>query len=67
MKRMRLPLSRGARFDALLAGLADFAVSIEEPGHIPAHHGEDSSLNETKAMIQEAKKMLGDYWTCLAG
>jgi acetoin utilization protein AcuC len=52
---------------ALLAGLVDFSVPIEEPGHIPPHHGGDSSFNETREMIQEAKKILKDYWTCLAG
>jgi acetoin utilization protein AcuC len=51
---------------ALLAGLANFSVPIEEPVHIPTHYRGDSSLNETKQMIQEAKKVLKDYWTCLA-
>jgi acetoin utilization protein AcuC len=52
---------------ALLAGLADFSIPIEEPGHIPTHPRGDFSFNETKEMIQEVKKILKDYWTCLAG
>lgn len=52
---------------ALLAGLADFSVPIEEPGHIPTHHRGGSPFNETKEMIRELKKTLKDYWTCLAG
>ncbi len=51
---------------ALLAGLANFPSSTEEPVHIPTHHRRDPSLNETKGMIQEAKNFLKDYWTCLA-
>jgi len=52
---------------ALLAGLADFSVPIEEPGHIPIHHRGGSPFNETKEMIRELKKTLKGYWTCLAG
>jgi acetoin utilization protein AcuC len=52
---------------ALLAGLANFSVPIEEPFQTSAQPRADSSLIETKEMIQEAKKILKDYWTCLAG
>ncbi len=51
---------------ALISGLANFSVPIEEPVHVPAPRRGDPSLNETKEMIQETKKMLRDYWTCLA-
>jgi acetoin utilization protein AcuC len=51
---------------ALISGLANFSVPIEEPVHVPAPRRGDPSLNETKEMIQEAKKALKDYWTCLA-
>jgi acetoin utilization deacetylase AcuC-like enzyme len=52
---------------ALISGLANFSVPIEEPVHVPAPRGGETSWNETKEMIQETKKMLRDYWTCLAG
>ena len=52
---------------ALISGLANFSVPVEEPVHVPAPRKGDPSLNETKEMIQETKKVLKDYWTCLAG
>ena len=51
---------------ALIAGLADYSVPIEEPKDIPAQRGEEVAYGETKGMIQEAKKMLKDYWSCLS-
>jgi acetoin utilization protein AcuC len=50
---------------ALIAGLANFPIRIEEPVHIPPHHRGGIALDETKGMIREVKKMLKDYWTCL--
>ena len=51
---------------ALLAGLGDFSIPVEEPVHIPTHHRGDPSLNETKEMVRKAKKIMKDYWNCLA-
>ena len=51
---------------ALISGLADFPVSLEEPGHFPGQGGGGTAYDETKAMIQEVKKMLKDFWSCLA-
>jgi len=51
---------------ALISGLADFAVPLEEPAHIPAQRGEGSAYEETKGMIREVKGMLKDYWSCLS-
>ena len=51
---------------ALISGLADFAVPLEEPAPAPAGGG-GLVYEETKGMVREVKKMLKDYWTCLAG
>jgi hypothetical protein len=51
---------------ALISGLAGFSVPTEEPPHIAPPPRGAPALDETKRMIREAKKMLKDYWTCLA-
>jgi acetoin utilization protein AcuC len=51
---------------ALISGLADFPVPLEEPVHIPAQRGREAAYGETKGMIREVKKMLKDYWSCMA-
>ena len=51
---------------ALIAGLANFPIQIEEPVPVPPGSKEDFSYEETKAMIQELKKILREVWPCLA-
>jgi acetoin utilization protein AcuC len=51
---------------ALIAGLGDFKIQIEEPLSIPKRFKEDLPYDETKGMIKEIKKILREYWTCLA-
>jgi acetoin utilization protein AcuC len=51
---------------ALISGLADFPVPLEEPAHIPAQRGREAAFGETKGMIQEVKKELKEYWSSLA-
>ncbi len=50
---------------ALIAGLADFKVEVEEPIPIPQRFVQDQSLDQTKRVIEEVKKYLKDYWKCL--
>jgi len=50
---------------ALISGLADFKIRIEEPISIPQKFQTDTSLAETKEVIEEVKKHLKDYWKCL--
>jgi len=51
---------------ALISGLADFPVPLEEPVHDPNPHRGGPALDETQRMIQALKEMLKDHWTCLA-
>ena len=51
---------------ALIAGLGNFKIQIEEPVSIPKRFKEDFPYDETKGMIKEIKKILGEYWRCLA-
>jgi len=50
---------------ALIAGLADFPVQIEEPLPLPQRSDEDSPYEQTKGMIEEVRKALKEYWPCL--
>lgn len=50
---------------ALLSGLADFKVEVEEPISIPERFRQDPSFNNTKEVIGEVKGYLKDYWRCL--
>jgi len=49
---------------ALISGLADFKIEIEEPVSIPQRFQKDLSLEETKKVIEEVKRNLKDYWKC---
>jgi acetoin utilization protein AcuC len=50
---------------ALISGLADFGVPIEEPSPIPASLRTDAHLPDTQEVIDEVKSYLRDYWHCL--
>ncbi|MFC2060703.1 histone deacetylase family protein [Chloroflexota bacterium] len=50
---------------ALLSGLADFKIEIEEPVSIPERFKNDSSLADTRESIGKVKGYLKDYWQCL--
>jgi len=50
---------------ALLSGLGDIELSMEEPVPIPQRLGTDSSLAATESVIEEVKRQLRDYWDCL--
>ncbi|HEY92893.1 MAG TPA: histone deacetylase family protein [Dehalococcoidia bacterium] len=49
---------------ALISGLAGINIIVEEPEPIPQRFKEDSSLPETKKVIEEVKKYHQDYWRC---
>ncbi len=51
---------------ALISGLLDIKVTIEELGLIPTRFEKDSSFNATKAVLKEIKRNLGPYWECLS-
>jgi acetoin utilization protein AcuC len=50
---------------ALIAGLGNFNIQIEEPVSIPKRFEEDSPYDETIGMIEEVKRILKEYWPCL--
>jgi acetoin utilization protein AcuC len=50
---------------ALLSGLAEFNISIEEPETSFMRFNDDFSYEETQRIVQEIKNNLKDYWTCL--
>ena len=51
---------------ALISGLVDIKVTIEELGLIPPRFEKDSSFDATKAVLKEIKRNLGPYWECLS-
>lgn len=49
---------------ALISGLADFNVPIEEPSPVPHSLRIDTQIPETLKVISEVKGYLKDYWRC---
>jgi acetoin utilization protein AcuC len=49
---------------ALLGGIADFPVTVEEPITVPAQYEQDLVLTATESMLQEVKRYHRDYWKC---
>ena len=50
---------------ALISGLADFKIKIEEPLPIPQRFQADPSFEDTKRVVEEVKGYLNSYWRCL--
>lgn len=50
---------------ALIAGLAGWKVDTPEPEEIPQRFRKDSSLDETKAVVEAVRRNLRDHWECL--
>ncbi len=50
---------------ALLSGLADLDVSIEEPEPVPQRFQTDPSFQETGEVVAEVKSYLREHWRCL--
>ncbi|MBC8460783.1 MAG: hypothetical protein H8D67_22580 [Deltaproteobacteria bacterium] len=53
-------------WSALIAGLADIKITIEELDSIPPRFQMDPSINATKTVLSEIKRILSDYWRCLS-
>jgi acetoin utilization protein AcuC len=51
---------------ALIAGLADFPVEVEEPVPIPKVTQEMPAYSQTEEIIKNLKHSLKEYWPCLA-
>lgn len=49
---------------ALISGLAGIAIPMEDPLFVPPRLKEERESAETKAMVEELKKLLRDYWAC---
>jgi acetoin utilization protein AcuC len=49
---------------ALIAGLADFNVPIEEPSPVPQSLRIDTHMPETIKVVSEVKNYHKDYWRC---
>jgi len=50
---------------ALVSGLAGIEIEVEEPVPVPERLTVDSVLDRTGKVIEEVKKQLRDYWSCL--
>jgi len=50
---------------ALISGLGGMELRIEEPEPIPPRFSSDSSLAATEKVVEEVRRQLKDYWTCL--
>jgi acetoin utilization deacetylase AcuC-like enzyme len=49
---------------SLIAGLADFKVTVEEPSAIPASLRIDTHMPETIKLVSEIKGIQKEYWRC---
>lgn len=47
---------------ALISGLADFPISIEDPLFVPPRLRDDHEFDQPRRMVDELKKFLKDYW-----
>ena len=50
---------------ALIAGLYDIEITLEEPVPIPQWLSTDPALAETEQVVEEVKRHLREYWQCL--
>jgi len=50
---------------ALISGLGDFKIEVDEPLSIPQRFQTDLSFEDTKRVIGQIKKYHKDYWKCL--
>lgn len=51
---------------ALMSGLADIEITIEEGGSIPPRFTRDPSFDATKEVVRRIKGNLKGYWKCLS-
>ncbi len=50
---------------ALICGLTQTKLKVEEPVPVPQRFREDHALEETKKVIEQVKRNLKAYWRCL--
>ena len=50
---------------ALISGLGDFRIEVDEPLPIPQRFQTDPSFEDTKRVIGQLKQYHKDYWKCL--
>jgi acetoin utilization protein AcuC len=50
---------------ALISGLAGFNIEVAEPLSVPQRFQTDSSLEETRRVVEQVKRYHRDYWKCL--
>jgi acetoin utilization protein AcuC len=50
---------------ALISGLVDFKIKVEEPLAVPQRFQTDHSFEDTKKVIDQVKRYHKDYWECL--
>jgi acetoin utilization protein AcuC len=50
---------------ALLSGIANWSITVEEPVNVPGKFEQDLVLQATEAMIEEVKRYQKPYWKCL--
>jgi acetoin utilization protein AcuC len=50
---------------ALISGVADFPIAVEEPEPVPQRFERDLVLAETKRVLDEVKQYHRNYWKCL--
>jgi acetoin utilization protein AcuC len=51
---------------SLLSGIADWPVTVEEPGSLPSQFEQDQVLAATEQMLEEVRTYQKPYWKCLA-
>jgi acetoin utilization protein AcuC len=50
---------------SLICGLAGVKIAVEEPEPIPQRFRENPSFTETEKVVEEIRRYLKDYWSCL--
>jgi acetoin utilization protein AcuC len=51
---------------ALICGLSELEIEIEEPEEVPEKYLQDPVLEDTKEMVKELKNYLKKYWRCMS-
>ncbi len=50
---------------ALISGLADFKLEVQEPEPMPQRFMSDAAFAQTEKVMEEVRNNLKDYWACL--
>ena len=49
---------------AIVSGLADFGLTVEEPVPVPPQFSQDLVADDTEQVVQKLRGYLKDYWEC---